>query len=152
MHTQSESKVHADLLEVIPAFSSFTRSALEDFAIHGVIKLRCAAGTVLSAQTDQDQNMYVIAAGSALLAAGDGVLVDLQPGDYVGRNPIGHHQSIVASVVAVSDVAVLVVNAPDVARLASHRLSTEWRSELSSTIRRATRRSHRRSVLVRQDA
>ncbi|HWE68227.1 MAG TPA: cyclic nucleotide-binding domain-containing protein [Acidimicrobiales bacterium] len=151
MHAPSESKVYADLLEAIPAFSSYTRSALEDFASHGVIKLRCAAGTVLSAQTDQDQNMYVIAAGSALLAAGDGVLVDLAPGDYFGHNP-GHHQSIVASVVAVSDVAVLVLNAPEVARSASHRAPTEWRTELSSTIRRATRRSHRRSVLVRQNA
>jgi CRP-like cAMP-binding protein len=116
MLTLVDSRDYADLLEATSAFSGCTRDDLEAFVAHGVVKVQCAAGTTLATQTLPEQSLYVLASGSALLHAGDGVVIDLEPGDYFGSIPERHHH-FVATVVASSDVEVLVVNPLEAARL-----------------------------------
>ena len=115
MTIAADRKDYTSFLEGLPAFSSCTRSELEEFATHGVVKLHCMAGEELSSSSDQEQNLYVLATGSALLHAGDGVAVALQPGDYFGKTSRCHH--LTPSVVAVSNVEMLIVNAREAARL-----------------------------------
>jgi hypothetical protein len=116
MHTLVDSRDYADLLEATSAFSGCTRDDLEAFVTHGVVKVQCAAGTELGTQAPQDQNLYVLVSGSAILDAGEGVEVTLEPGDYFGKNPDRHRQ-FVASVVASSDAEVLIINPMEAARL-----------------------------------
>jgi CRP-like cAMP-binding protein len=142
-----------EFLETIPAFSSCTRSVLEEFVTHGLVKVHCAAGKKLSPLTDQEQNLYVLARGSALLLAGDDVVVELEPGDYFGKSPDRRHH-IVASVIAVSDVEIFVINPQEVARLElassreRHPSRIDWQFPLPTESRRSTRRNHRRGELV----
>jgi CRP-like cAMP-binding protein len=153
MHTVAETKNYADLLEALPGLSSCPRNAVEDFAANGVVKVRCTAGRTLTPPAHQDQNVYVLVSGSALLDAGDNIVVALEPGDYFGgtRN---HTRHLVASVLAVSDVELLVFNPRDVARLAdaSSRESLARRSdhhfEWPTAGRRAPSRSRGPAVLA----
>jgi CRP-like cAMP-binding protein len=153
MQTLADRKGYATFLEGIPAFSSCSRNDLEEFATHEVVKVHCAAGKSLSPQVHRDQNFYVLVAGSALLDAGDDVVTLLEPGDFFGSNPARPHH-LVASVVAVSDVEVLVIDPQDLARLTMassrrrHPSKIDWYVNLSTTTRRTSRRSHRRAVLV----
>lgn len=153
MHTLADRQDYADFLEVIPAFSCCTRTVLEEFVDHGAVKVRCGAGKTLSPQTQQDQNLYVLVAGSAVLKSDDDVAIALEPGDYFGTNPVHHHQ-LTASVVALSNVEVLVFNPQEVARLRQassrdrHPSKIDWRLELLTPSRRTTHRDQRRHVLA----
>lgn len=155
MHTLADREDYADILEVIPAFSSCTRNVLDEFVNYSVVKVHCAAGGTFSSESGRDENLYVLVSGSALLDAGDGVFVALEPGDYFGTSPARQHQ-LVTSVAARTDIEVLVINPLEVARLARassmdrHPSRVDWRSELRTTTRRAERRTHRRAVLVGQ--
>lgn len=132
MHTLVDSRDYADLLEATSAFSGCTRDDLEAFVAHGVVKVHCAAGTELGTQEPQDQSLYVLVSGSAILDAGEGVEVTLEPGDYFGRSPERHHKFL-ASVVTASEAEVLIINPTEAARLgsaSSRRRRTsrfEWR-------------------------
>jgi len=154
VNTLAECKDYVDYLEAVPAFSMCTRTVLQEFVSYGVVKVRCSAGKTLSPSVDDDQNLYVLVSGSALLDAGD-VIVSLAPGDHFGKIP-GRMHKLVASVVATTDIEVLVVNPLEIARLERassherHPSKIEWRSELPTTTRRATRKSYRRAVLVGQ--
>jgi CRP-like cAMP-binding protein len=156
VHTLTGRKEYVDFLESIPAFSSCTRAVLDEFVNHGLVKVHCAAGKKLSPLTEQEQNLYVLAAGSALLSAND-VAVTLVPGDYFGRTPDRRHH-IVASVLALSDIEILVMNPQEVARIQQttsrdlHPPKTDWRAEFRDANRRSFRRSHRRSTLVTRSA
>jgi CRP-like cAMP-binding protein len=155
VHALADRKRYADFLEVIPAFSTCTRMILEEFVTHDMLKVHCAADKMLCLQTPRDQNFYVLVAGSALLDAGDDVITSLEPGDYFGTHP-AHQHHLVASVVAMSDIEVLVITPRDVTQLAQassryrHPSKIEWRIQLNTTTRRASRRSHRRTVLASQ--
>ena len=157
VHTLTDCKDYADFLETIPAFASCTRDVLEEFVSRGVVKVHCTAGKKLNPLTDHEQNLYVLASGSALLNADDDVAIALEPGDYFGRSPARRHH-VVASVVAVSDVEILVINPREVARLRQassrdrHPSKIEWNIEPPAAARRSFRRSHRRAALVGQGA
>lgn len=125
MHTLAEGRNLTELLEAIPAFSSCPRTTLQDFVDHDVVKVHCPAGKKLNPLTDREQNLYVLASGSALLIDGDDVVVELEPGDYFGRSP-GRQHHIVASVIALSNVEILVINPQEVARLRRATLE-DWR-------------------------
>jgi CRP-like cAMP-binding protein len=116
MTIAADRKSDTSFLEGLPAFASCTRGELEEFVTHGVVKLHCMAGEELSSSTDQEQNLYVLAAGSALLHAGDGVAVALEPGDYFGHSP-ERRRHMTPTVVAVSNVEVLVINTHEAARI-----------------------------------
>ena len=118
MNILVDSRDYAELLEGTSAFPGCSRDDLEAFVAHGVVKVHCAAGTTLDTQAPQNQSLYVLVSGSAILDAGEGVEVTLEPGDYFGKNPERHGQ-LAASVVASSDAELLVVNPLDAARLAN---------------------------------
>jgi CRP-like cAMP-binding protein len=115
MTIAADRKDYTTFLEGIPAFSSCSRSELEEFAHHSVVTLRSAAGEVLSSALDQGYNLYVLVSGTALLHADDGVAVRMEPGDYFGKCPARCHH-MTPSVVATSDVELLVINTHEAAR------------------------------------
>jgi len=142
---------YADILEVIPALSNCTREVLEEFAANGVFKAQADAGKTLFSGAHSDQNLYVLVSGSACLDAGDDVIIDLEPGDYFGRNPARRpHHEIIASVVAERDVDVLVIGPQELQQLqqassrSRHPSQIDWRAELSAPTPRFARRRDRR--------
>lgn len=134
---------YADLLELIPAFATADRMALEDFVTHSAVKIRCSAGKTLSAASDRDYNLYVIVAGTAELRAEGGVRVALDAGDFFGG--FQRHGSKVIDVAAFTDVEVLVIDPLHITHLtAEHRRrgSKQLMAELVAP------RGHRRLALV----
>jgi hypothetical protein len=156
VQTMKERQDYAELLKGIPVFSSCTPSVLREFAAYGVDTVHCAAGQTLSHQAP-DHNLYLLASGSAILHAGDDVIVDVEPGDYFGTNPT-HYHWLNVHVVAVTDLEVLVISPQEVSwlRQASsrdrHPSGIEWRIGLPTTTRRTSRRSRRRAILINQSA
>lgn len=154
MHTLAGCREYADFLEAIPAFSSCTRDVLEDFVDHHVVKVHCVAGKKLSPLTEQEQNLYVLASGSAQLKTDD-TAVDLEAGDYFGKSSDRRHY-IVASVVALTDIEILVVNPDEVDRLRQsssrdrHPSKINWRMERLAAPRQPLRlhTGHGRTVLA----
>jgi len=146
---------NAGFLQAIPALSSCTHDVLTEFIRDGATTVRCDAGETLATLTARDQNLYVLISGTAILRATDDVTITLEPGDYFGGNPNRRFQLFV-SVGAVTDMEFMVISPRDVAQLVlassrnRHPSKIEWRTELPTTTRRATRQSHRRSVLVSQ--
>jgi CRP-like cAMP-binding protein len=130
---------HADLLESIPAFAAADRLTLEDYVTHRAVTIHCAAGKVLSAESDRDRNLYVIVSGSAQLRADGDVELALERGDFFGG--LRRHASVVIDVVAVTDVEVLVIDPLHITHLTTDHVGvkpeTHW-----------TPRRHRRPVLV----
>ncbi len=95
------------LLEGLPPFATCTTEVLESFVAHDAMRAHCAPGEVLCG-LQQDHNLYVLIAGEAVLRVGPDVTINLEPGDYFGQQAHRHHR-IAGTVVAVSDVEVLVV-------------------------------------------
>jgi hypothetical protein len=154
VQTSADRQDYVDFLRDIPTFSSCTRNVLKEFVTLDMIKVGCAAGEVLS-EIHLDQNLYVLVAGSAILDAGDDVLIALEPGDYFG--PISARRYLlVSSVLAVSDIELIVISPDEVTQLEQasardrHPSEIPWRIELPTTTKRESRRNHRRSVLASQ--
>jgi CRP-like cAMP-binding protein len=153
VQNQGEAKDVAGLLEAIPVLSSCTRNVLDEFVSHAAVTECCAAGTTLSAEADEV--LYVLVAGSALLDAGDDVVIDLEPGDYFGGTQ-GRRFKSSPSLIAVTDVEVLAVHPDEVTWLKQasardrHPSQVDWRSQLATTSRKKTRRNHRRAILSSQ--
>jgi hypothetical protein len=83
------------------------------------------------------------------------VLIALEPGDYFG--PISARRYlVVSSVLAVSDIELIVISPDEVTQLEQasardrHPSEIPWRIELPTTTKRESRRNHRRSVLASQ--
>jgi hypothetical protein len=156
MQSTKDRQDYVELLKDIPVFSSCSPSVIREFAAYGVDTVHCGAGQTLTPQA-RDHNVYVLAAGQAILHAETDVVVDLEPGDYFGTDP-ARHRGFNIYVVALSDLEVLVISPQEVAWLqqASSRdrrpSGIEWRVELPTTTRRKSRRSHRRNILVTQRA
>jgi hypothetical protein len=151
VHTLADCKDYVDFLEVVPGLSSCTRGVLEDFVTYDVVRMQWLGGTSLHPESEHDQNLYVLVAGSALLKSTDGIEVRLEPGDYFGGAHTQRHLPI--TVDAESDVEVLVIEAGEIARLtyASCRARHPSRIDLytqPSTARRSARRHHRRTELA----
>jgi CRP-like cAMP-binding protein len=152
VHTSAEIKNQTDFLQTIPSFSSCSRDVLEEFVTHSVVKVHCAEGKKLNPLTEDEQNLYVVARGLALLTTHD-VTVTLEPGDYFGKSP-GHAHHIPSTVVAVSDIELLVLNPSEVARLQQassrecHPSRLHRQDERPVAVRRPFLRSNRRPVLV----
>jgi CRP-like cAMP-binding protein len=155
MHNEADCQDYTDFLEAVPALSTCTREVIEEFVSHNVVKVHCMAGKKLNPLTDQEQNTYVLASGSALLHADD-ITVALEPGDYFGRSS-SHPHHVVASVVAQSDIDIFVINVLEIERLLQassrdrHPSQLEWTIELPTNTRQSSCRSHRNTVLVGQD-
>jgi CRP-like cAMP-binding protein len=152
VHTSAEISNHTDFLQTIPAFSTCSRAVLEEFVTHSVVKVHCAAGKKLNPLTEEEQNLYIVSSGLALLITDD-VTVILEPGDYFGRS-LGHAHHVPCTVSAVSDMELLVLNPSEVARLqqASSRECHPSRPQPQDArpvaVRRPFLRQHRRPVLV----
>ena len=108
--------VEVELLEGLPPFSACAREDLEVFVAHDVMRMRCGAGEVLCGLAE-DHNLYVLVSGSAELRVGPDLSIDLEPGDYFGRYARRYH-GMAGTVVAVTDVEVLVIGPQDLGRLA----------------------------------
>ena len=106
---------YVELLEEVPALSNCTKAVLADFVAHSAIKAHCDAGKVLCG-LEQDHNLYVLTSGSAALHVGPDIVVHLEPGDYFGQQAHRHHR-MAGTVLALTDVEVLVVGPQDLARL-----------------------------------
>jgi hypothetical protein len=155
MYTWADRMKFSEFLAAVPVLSTCAHDVLEDFVARGVVKVHCPAGKRLSPLTAEERNLYVLASGSALLTTDDGITVALEPGDYFGKSHPRWHQ-IVASVVAVTDVQILVVNPQEIVQL-RHASSTDrrpsrlpWQTDVSVAVRRAPRRSQCRPMLARQ--
>jgi CRP-like cAMP-binding protein len=103
------------LLEGLPPFSTCTTQVLETFVAHDAMRAHCGPGEVLCG-LQEDHNLYVLISGEAVLRVGPDVTISLEAGDYFGQQAHRHHR-IAGTVVAVSDVEVLVVGPQDLARL-----------------------------------
>jgi CRP-like cAMP-binding protein len=106
---------YVELLEGLPAFSACTAEDLEAFVAHDVMWVRCGAGEVLCGLA-QDHNLYVLVSGLAELRVGPDLSIDLEPGDYFGQHAQRNH-GMAGTVVAVTDIEVMVVGPQDLGRL-----------------------------------
>jgi CRP-like cAMP-binding protein len=131
------------LLEGLPPFSTCTTEVLTSFVAHDAMRAHCGPGEVVSGLA-QDHNLYVLISGDAVLRVGPDVSISLEAGDYFGQQAHRHHR-MSGTVVAVTDVEVLVVGPQDLARLelASSASRHPSRLELSEELSTATAR-HRR--------
>jgi hypothetical protein len=107
---------YVELLEGLPPFTACTEDDLEIFVAHDVMRVRCGPGEVLCG-LDQAHNLYVLASGSAEMRVGPDVSIDLEPGDYFGQHAQRHH-GMAGTVVAVTDIEVMVIGPQDLGRLA----------------------------------
>jgi hypothetical protein len=149
VHTLADCKDYVDFLEVVPALSSCTRAVLEDFVTYDVVRMPWPGGTTIHPESEHDQNLYVLVAGSALLKSADGIEVHLEAGDYFG----GSLRHLPVTVDAESDVEVLVIDAGEIARLTYASCRARHPSQIDrytqpSTARRSARRTHRRAELA----
>ncbi|HWF17096.1 MAG TPA: cyclic nucleotide-binding domain-containing protein [Acidimicrobiales bacterium] len=103
------------LLEGLPPFSTCTTEVLTSFVAHDAMRAHCGPGETLCG-LQQDHNLYVLISGDALLRVGPDVTISLEPGDYFGQQAHRQHR-IAGTVVALTDVEVLVVGPQDLARL-----------------------------------
>jgi CRP-like cAMP-binding protein len=103
------------LLEGLPPFSICTTEALTSFVTHDAMRAHCEPGEVLCG-LQQDHNLYVLISGEAVLRVGPDVSIRLEPGDYFGQQAHRHHR-MAGTVLALTDVEVLVVGPQDLARL-----------------------------------
>jgi CRP-like cAMP-binding protein len=148
---------YADILEAIPAFSTCTRSVIEEFVAVGANKAHFAAGKTLRPRSLHDQNLCVVVSGSLLLNAGDDVVISLEPGDYFGKNA-GRRLRLASSVVAVSDVELLVITPRQITALeeassrSRHPSQIDWYVEPPATPWRAPRRGRSRAALAYQNS
>jgi CRP-like cAMP-binding protein len=150
MHTVAERVEQVSLCEGIPAFARCTRDVLERFVADAALIAHCGAGDVVCGLAD-DHNLYVLTAGTASLRVGD-VMVALEPGDYFGQESARHHK-MAGTVVADTEVEVLIVGPQDLAQLElvsscdRHPSRIAWKIERSSSTA-LRRRGRRRSVLT----
>jgi CRP-like cAMP-binding protein len=157
VYTWADRIKYSDFLSAVPVLATCAHDVLEDFVTRGVVKVHCPAGKKLSPLTAEERNLYVLASGSALLTTDDGITVGLEPGDYFGKSHPRWHQ-IVASVTAVTDVQILVVNPQEIVQLRNasspnpRPLRLPWQTELSAAVRRTPRRSQCRPTFARQGA
>jgi CRP-like cAMP-binding protein len=103
------------LIEDLPPFRTCTTEVLQSYLTHDAMRAHCGRGEVLCG-LQQDHNLYVIISGEAVLHAGPDVCITLTAGDYIGQQL--HRQGRLAgSVIASTDVEVLVVGPQDLLRL-----------------------------------
>lgn len=152
MHTVAERTEYAELLEGIPALSKCSKSILEKFVAYDVLRAHCTTGEVLCGLKG-DHNLYVLTSGHASLHVGNDIVIGLEPGDYFGQD--SHKMG--GTVVADTDVVVLVIGPQDLAQLelascaSRHPSRMEWPMERSTTTQRR-RRILRRAVLAQRSA
>ena len=107
--------VEVELLEGLPPFATCAREDLEVFVAHDVMRMRCGAGEVLCGLAE-DHNLYVLLSGSAELRVEPDLRIELEPGDYFGRQ--AERCRLAGAVVSVTDVEVLVIGPQVLGRLA----------------------------------
>jgi CRP-like cAMP-binding protein len=103
------------LLEGLPPFSTCTTEVLTSFVTHDAMRAHCGSGETLCGLLE-DHNLYVLISGEAVLRVGPDVSIRLEPGDYFGQQAHRHHR-MAGTVLALTDVEVLVVGPQDLARL-----------------------------------
>ena len=103
------------LIEDLPPFRSCTTEVLESYLAHDAMRAHCGPGEVLCGLA-QDHNLYVIISGEAVLHVGPDVSITLAPGDYIGQQ-LHRRNRLSGSVIASTDVEVLVVGPQDLLRL-----------------------------------
>lgn len=109
-------KGKADLLRSLPLFSACSRRELE--AIAAVTdELQLPAGHVLMKQGAVGRELVVVVDGELDVTRGDTAIASRGAGDFVGELALVTHRPRTATVVAATDVRVLVINGPDFERL-----------------------------------
>jgi CRP-like cAMP-binding protein len=103
------------LIEDLPPFRTCTTEVLESYLAHDAMRAHCGPGEVLCG-LEQDHNLYVIISGEAVLHVGPDVAITLTPGDYIGQQ-LHRQNRLTGSVIASSEVEVLVVGPQDLLRL-----------------------------------
>jgi CRP-like cAMP-binding protein len=132
VNTVADTKTYAGILRDIPVLSHCAPDVLDHFVTESVFTMHAGAGREICSRTDSSRNLYVLAAGSAILDAGDDVRVVLLPGDYFGGDSGHHHHTLTASVTAEEDAEVLVISPEEIARLQRatsrrrHPSNAEW--------------------------
>lgn len=102
MRMLTQIKSDADLLSEIPTFSSCSKMVLEAYVAEGVERIDLAERQTLNLASRPIGDTFVVRAGLALLKAGDGVTVTLEPGDFFGSETLYGH-TLGSKVIAVSD-------------------------------------------------
>jgi hypothetical protein len=157
VQTTADGRTYREILQDVPALSGCTSDVLKEFVAHGMVKVHCAPGKSFGPQTVRDHNVYVLVGGSAILDAGDDIIIDLEPGDYFGRNH-NDHGHLVASIVALTHLEVVAISPEVVAQLKEascrdrHPSQIEWRSWLVTNLRLNLHHRPRRTSLVKISA
>jgi CRP-like cAMP-binding protein len=137
------------VLEGLPPFSMCTTEVLTSFVAHDAMRAHCGPGETLSG-LQQDHNLYVLISGEAVLRVGPDVTIKLEPGDYFGQQAHRHHR-MAGTVVAVTDVEVLVVGPQDLARLELASSESRHPSRLDLTAELAALGARHRRVFRRSN-
>ena len=127
-----------DLLKAIPFFSNLSPEKLRDLARIGV-REHAAAETVLFAEGDPGETLYVILKGAVRVTAGSGVeLTRFKAGDYFGELALLDGRPRSASVETTEDSELLIVSRRDFLTLLSDSPRTlgDLLVNLSGKIRR----------------
>lgn len=103
------------LIEDLPPFRTCTTEVLESYLAHDAMRAHCDPGVVLCG-LEKDHNLYVLVSGEAVLHVGPDVRITLEPGDYFGQQLHRHHR-LAGTVIASTEVEVLVVGQQDLYRL-----------------------------------
>ena len=119
------------LIEDLPPFSICTTEVLESYLAHDAMRAHCSPGEVLCG-LEQDHNLYVLISGEAVLHVGPDVSIALEPGDYFGQQLHRQHR-LSGTVIAATDVEVLVVGPQDLLRLELASSASRHPSRLAAT-------------------
>ncbi|HEY1652085.1 MAG TPA: cyclic nucleotide-binding domain-containing protein [Acidimicrobiales bacterium] len=136
-----------ELLGSLPPFSTCTTEVLASFVAHDAMRALCGPGEVLCGLS-QDHNLYVLISGEAVLRVGPDVSITLEPGDYFGQQAHRYHR-IAGTVIAVTDVEVLVVGPQDLARLELESSASRHPSRFEPSADRSSHGSRHRRLFWR---
>ena len=105
-----------ELIKKVPLFSKLDKKGLEDVA-HIADELDLPKGKVMAEEGDRGREFIVLLEGEADVTKGDRSINHLQEGDFFGEIALVTHMPRTASVIASSDVRVLVITERDFAAL-----------------------------------
>jgi CRP-like cAMP-binding protein len=97
-----------DALRRIPLFADLSKRQLA-FLARQVTEMRVEAGTVLVKEGDRGREAMVITSGSAVVQRGGRTVDEISPGDVVGEMSLLTRQPRNATVIATSEVGLLLM-------------------------------------------
>ena len=132
-----------DLLKKVPLFSKLSRSNLDDIA-KSADELSVKSGTVMAREGDTGHEFIFVLEGEARVESGGAVINRLGAGSFFGEIALLDGKPRTASVVADTDMSVLVVQSQYFTQMLENtpKLQMEIITALCRYIREAQRQQH----------